>query len=93
MHRNRNFVFGRERDVCLEGFQFYCHFFRLSFFSFSRLFVVVVDLFSGLASNFTKSSLQFLSIFVHISSGSSDEITGYHQKDLESESDANFGQR
>ena len=36
----------RERDICLKAF--YCHFFRLSFFSFSRLFVVVVGLFLGL---------------------------------------------
>ena len=61
-------------------------FFASRFSPFLVFLSIVVGFFSELASSFTsfnKFSPQFLSIFVHISSGSSDEITGYHQQDRE----------
>ena len=87
------FVFGPEGDLCLLAFRFLKIFFRLSFFSFSFLFALVIDLLLGLlsvkktskevssrqasftmeqpgvvAGNFALSfSLNFFSIFVHIS--------------------------
>ena len=41
-------VFGGESDLCPKVFRFFNVFYRLSFFSFSLLFAVVIDLLMGL---------------------------------------------